>query len=690
MIERLYPLKDRSSTWMLYAGILAVVSAACFGSLRHHQIYFHDDETFRDNVAISADFSFFFSAEKEQFTGRPVAELVKWIAFAAVDNDPGLSHLVVVGFHTLASFLLALMFSRMGLNLELAFLGGLFFLVDVSHFHSVHHISALDFVLGLIWGTLAVICYLRYLTTSRRQYWVGTCASLLAGVATHVAMAAAWPFLLFWSWNRGMKLKDSWRHHLPLLVSIVLASTYLLSITPADTTTGASFSSFGTRDLPTLLAGFCRMLTWNVSRLFTTAHWVPFPLYLRQTWEFYTGGLILMALLVAIWRGRFPLSAGGAWVLLFTLPFALVAEAVTNEAMEGPSHYLYPASAGSSLLLAWVVQQGGLRLTARLRSWGSILYGLGLLVILGSSYVSLKRVEAFSYYNSGRYLFATDLKAALDCFQRALDMGQEVLKLDEAYTRLAIAMPIVGDDPLPLLREGLARFPDSFALNTAMAVVESEAADPESRKRGQRRLKVTRESAQRAGVSRTFDLNAASMYHNMARGYVKSGDPIRAIGIFNRALKLSPVRDKTLSLLGDACLALGAQIEQQEMLAEAYDVFQAECANHTAAQLKLGWHLAQKGQWDEAIEMYQSLLARESNSQARLNLGLILLATGDVTQAEVAITRALDEVDSERDQTIRNVEDQLRLIEKGSFGTEALRIVQAHARSVSADSLTIR
>jgi hypothetical protein len=67
-----------------------------------------------------------------------------------------------------------------------------------------------------------------------------------------------------------------------------------------------------------------------------------------------------------------------------------------------------------------------------------------------------------------------------------------------------------------------------------------------------------------------------------------------------------------------------------------------------------------------------------------------LLATGDVTQAEVAITRALDEVDSERDQTIRNVEDQLRLIEKGSFGTEALRIVQAHARSVSADSLTIR
>ena len=79
MSERLLPLKDRSSTWLLYIGLLCVVSAVCFGSLRHHYIYFHDDETFRDNVAISRDFSFFFSPEKEQFTGRPVAELAKWV-----------------------------------------------------------------------------------------------------------------------------------------------------------------------------------------------------------------------------------------------------------------------------------------------------------------------------------------------------------------------------------------------------------------------------------------------------------------------------------------------------------------------------------------------------------------------------------------------------------------------------------
>ena len=683
--ERLLPLKDRSSTWLLYIGLLCVVSAVCFGSLRHHYIYFHDDETFSDNVAISRDFSFFFSPEKEQLTGRPVAELAKWVAFAAVDNDPGTSHLIVVGFHTLASLLLALMFRRMGLNLELAFLGGLLFLVDVSHFHSVHHISALDFALGLVWGVLAVICYLRYLATSQRQYWLGTCASLLAGVASHVAMVMAWPFLLFWSWHQGISLRDSWRHHLPLLVILMLASTYLLSITPADTTTGASIDNYRAGDLPALLAGFCRMLLWFVSRLFTTAHWVPLPLYERQTWELYAGGLVLIALLVSIWRRQFPLSAGGAWLLLFSLPFALVSETVTSKAMEGPSHYLYPASAGSSLLLAWLVQRAGLRLTDRLRSWGLFLYGLGVLMLLGSSYVSLKRVESFSYYNSGRYLFTRDLAASVECLQRALDQGREVLKLDEAYVRLALAKPLVGGDPLPVLREGLARFPDGFFFNTAMAVVESEAADPESRKRGQQRLKKIAEDAQRAGMSRTFALNATSMYHNLARGHVASGDPIRALHIYKRALKLSLVRDRTLSMMGDACMALSAQVEQQGG-AEAYDIFQAECASHTAAQLKLGWYLSRQGRWDEAIETYQSVLARESNSQARLSLGLVFLAKGDVAQAEVAITQALDEVGDEEGLTVGAVANLLVLIERGEYGTEARRIVKTHRpRSGSAD-----
>ena len=164
----------------------------------------------------------------------------------------------------------------------------------------------------------------------------------------------------------------------------------------------------------------------------------------------------------------FRFLRGGAWLLLFSLPFALVSETVTSKAMESPSHYLYPASAGSSLLLAWLVQRAGLRLTDRLRSWGLFLYGLGVLMLLGSSYVSLKRVESFSYYNSGRYLFTRDLAASVECLQRALDQGREVLKLDEAYVRLALAKPLVGGDPLPVLREGLARFPDGFFFNTAM------------------------------------------------------------------------------------------------------------------------------------------------------------------------------------------------------------------------------
>jgi Tfp pilus assembly protein PilF len=186
-------------------------------------------------------------------------------------------------------------------------------------------------------------------------------------------------------------------------------------------------------------------------------------------------------------------------------------------------------------------------------------------------------------------------------------------------------------------------------------------------------------------MSRTFALNATSMYHNLARGHVESGDPIRALHIFKRALKLSLVRDRTLSMMGDACMALSAQVEQQGG-AEAYDIFQAECASHTAAQLKLGWYLSRQGRWDEAIETYQSVLARESNSQARLSLGLVFLAKGDVAQAEVAITQALDEVGDEEGLTVGAVANLLVLIERGEYGTEARRIVKTHRpRSGSAD-----
>ena len=63
-------LSSTPRTWVLYALLLGALTWACFGNLRFHLLETHDFETFRDNANVSADFAYFFSAEKEQASGR--------------------------------------------------------------------------------------------------------------------------------------------------------------------------------------------------------------------------------------------------------------------------------------------------------------------------------------------------------------------------------------------------------------------------------------------------------------------------------------------------------------------------------------------------------------------------------------------------------------------------------------------
>ena len=159
-------LGNRRLLWPGYVVVMCLVSAVCFGSLKDDLLLDgHDLDTFQDNVAIGEDFSFFFSSEKQQPTGRPVADLVKYIAYEIWGNDPGSFHLLVIAVHTLAALLLASLSLRLGMGLRLSLAGGLLFLVNVAHFQPLHWISAFDYPLALALGLGSVSCYLRYIST---------------------------------------------------------------------------------------------------------------------------------------------------------------------------------------------------------------------------------------------------------------------------------------------------------------------------------------------------------------------------------------------------------------------------------------------------------------------------------------------------------------------------------------------
>ena len=61
MSETLFQLRNESRTWLVYACIICLLTIAFFGSLKDHLLGVDDADTFRNNIAINQDFSFFFS-----------------------------------------------------------------------------------------------------------------------------------------------------------------------------------------------------------------------------------------------------------------------------------------------------------------------------------------------------------------------------------------------------------------------------------------------------------------------------------------------------------------------------------------------------------------------------------------------------------------------------------------------------
>lgn len=563
-------LADNGRTWVLYAILLCLLAGFCFGDLRHLMLDTHDLETFLDHQQIDQDWTFFFSADKAQDTGRPLAELVKYGAHRIWGNNPAAFHLLVVVFHVLASLLLAVVCRRMGGDLELAFPGGLLFLVNVAHFQAVHWISALDYPLALVCGLLGFYAYLEFLDTGKRSAWGAFAFYMILGMLAHLSVIALAPFVLYYAWMRGTRPRGLVLQAMFLAGFLAVFFIGLRFFAARDMNTLHAVGEYGVREFWGLIAGMGRSLFWLVSRLLTTAHWAPLPVYLVQEWELYLGAVLLAGLLALIWKRVEPGWVWSGWLLLWLTPFLLLTEKTVFELPAGSSRYLYPASVGSSMLLAWGLRAGALRLG---RAGRYVLPAL-LLGLLFSSYRGLVRVEATSLYTSGRCYIAMGFAATgVEQLRRAIDQGPDEIPLEETYFRIACVLPLAGEDPEPGLREGLARFPRSFWLNSLLAAVELGGGDPEIQTRGRERLQEAMEMALEKSRERDLSANLAGFSYNLGRRYAGREEWRRAIRVFRLARDAFPQRDKYRQALGQALTQLGIGLEGQGRIAEAEAAF---------------------------------------------------------------------------------------------------------------------
>jgi len=591
--------------WLLYAAAVTTLTWISFGSLRFHQLDTHDAESFADHLRIEQDAFYFFSPDKEQATGRLFADAVKYATFLVFGNDPAVFHLLVVAAHMLASLLLALLVRRMGFAIEWAFSTGLLFLLNVAHFQAVHHISALDYPLGMVCTCAALIC-LEGKSRGRQVYFA---ALMVLAVQAHPSLAALWLLPLYRLWRSGVDRAPFYRFAAtaaPIALAVV-ASVLLAS---RETSTWHAVDEYSAHSPVAIALGQARVLLLFSSRLLSTAHWLPLPIHSQALWELGLGLGVVTALLYLIFRRQAPLDWAALWVLAGLFPYLLLTAATIDGLPAGPSRYLYVASAGSSLLLAAIWHYSYQR--------QPYLAGALLLVIIVSSYVNLHKVEAISHYTSARsYSARLEVSAALDQYESALEKAPDVLPLEDFYPRYIIMLMDSGRDFLPVLTAAREALPDNPHIELYQLAERATARDSTAR------AQAMREIEQKALLlSYARNLSARAL-HNMGSGFLEKDDEQRATYAFEQGLILEPQRAKTLRLLGLTYVRRAAKLAQEgvhEGLQEAIDTHLQKAADAYVKSLELrpdpdlfyslGRIYEQRGQLDLAQDAYQACLLR--------------------------------------------------------------------------------
>ncbi len=585
-------------SWFYYALFYCALGIVTFASLRHHLIDTHDVETFGDHMAISENFSFFFSPEKATASGRLVDEMAMWIAYLVWGNNPALFHLLSAACHLLAGFSLALLYRRLGADRELSFAAGLLFMLHVGHIQAVQWISALEYPLALLVVTLCVHCYVSFLVGRTRRALLIFYGLLAVGLLTHIAVAMVWPFCLFLSIRRGLPVQVALKYLAPFAILLVPVLYLIAHTTSAHTSTADAFANYASSSVLDLLLGAGRMFIWFCGRLFTTAHWLPLAIYQLQSWELVVGSLTAFFLLFLVCDQMDSTDLWAAWSFLFLCPFLFLTKQVITDMPVGPSRYLYLASAGSSLVVAWLLRQIGLLLVRRWPSADLIAYRALVAMVVVYSMVVVKKAEAFAFYTSGRaYLSALEIDIGVAQLRRAIDVGGDIIDRRDAYARMGLVLLYRPEEAVELVEEGLSYYPESIQLNLYKLSLDSVSDDSELRAQADEKLAQLKENADLITV-------IGQSYFNLATGFRNRGDSQKAALAYMHSLAFLPDRLPTLKGLALVLFNLDHRDRAAAVFERIISIDKSDINSHYA----LANLYSLQGQTERAQRLYEYIV----------------------------------------------------------------------------------
>ncbi len=609
------------AAWLVFAGAIGLLAALYFGGLADDPFDGDDDTYLRDSAQISEDFSALLFPSR--YPGRPLVNLVFWLGYELWGESPGAFHLLVVAVHVAVSLLLARLVMSLGGSRELGFLSGLLFLVNASHFRAIQWISAIAYPLMFALGIIAILCCLRYMASRQTKFLAATYGALLLAVLAHQAAIALWIFCLYLCWSREHRLRGTWLRLLPLggLLLLVIAGVVYLYPEAPPVAVAARF--------PTALE-LAQNLLWFLSRLFTTAYWIAWPIYRYAAWELWVGMAALAGLALLLFRGPALVASWAAWTLITLLPCITPAPAVLRDLPQGgPSRFLYLASAGTAVLAAW----GLLQLAGRVRSkagpgWGwAAMAGLaGALAVSG--FIALKRAEVFTLYTSGRNHLATSSEQGVVQLKRAVATHDSlIVPLEDAYVRLCLHL-LGTDEAAASLAEALRQFPANTTLNVFKQVSVSLGPDADARRGATLQLQQVLSLPGGAQPGNTAALIAQS-YGIMALNLSKRGDLPTAVAGYQQALAFDPADPVTWANLGTTLKQLGRLPEALQAYGQAIQ----RRANDPALYHNLGAAAQQQGDRQTGIRAFERAAALGSdNIETYLGLSQLYQENGQLDE----------------------------------------------------------
>ena len=608
-------------TLMFFVPVVVVLTWLALSGLADLPIDTDDAGYLENSSRMVGEFSRILSPDLE-LAGRPVTQLFFYLGFRLWGEDITPFHLLTIALHLFASALLAVAAWRSGLQLRVALVAGIFFLLHAGHFRAVHWVSALAYPLALIGSLTTLLCYREYLRGT--TWWLAASyGAAFVGTLSHVAAVAVLPACYLLARQQRQLARQSVRTLVPLAVVLAASVCWLLLfyrnapqvVQAVDGLNAAQVTSY---------------FLLLVGRLVSTAHWFWVPTHLFYGWEPYFGLLVLGLLLGIAWR--FPeIRLWATWPIAAALLFS-------TSSTEVASRYLYLPSAGTSVVLARCLQVATMRAAKRVgRRASEALQTCAILVILMASTVALRNALAYSHYLAARHhMVIHKTESSLEQLNTALGSGSDLVPREPAFVYLVSLSMTTGSGYLEHLRRGLVEFPQSAGLQALQGVIESLAPAPALREIGRRRVETAAIELESSGEDAKERL--AGFYHNMGKGYYQKGSYDRALEAFRISLRYQPEKRITVMGIIGSTYALG-DFEKAAAVATA--------SSHRWPQDRemLYWaarSLMNTGKTGDAASMAKRAIAIGPTPDLLLLQADLLLQAGDHQAAAASFSTAID------------------------------------------------